>query len=335
MNKKRVITIFTAISAISILTTGCGKVAKLKNGEEAAVKINGGNISANKYYEELKEKNISTLVDMIDHKLFDKKYPSDDKEKKAIDDQITQMKKYYTTDDTFNSAIQQYFGVNTEEELRKVLSLEYKRNLAVKDYIKSTLTDKEIKDYYDNNVIGDIKASHILIKVDAKDDATDEEKKTAEENALKKAKNIIKKLDDGKDFAELAKKYSNDTGSANDGGNLGYFSSDEMDEDFMTAVKSLKNKEYTKEPVKTQYGYHIILKVDQKEKKSLKEAKSDIKNTLTENKISEDSSLHYKSLIKIREQKKIKFEDQELEKSYNDLMEKLIKNATSTNTSNS
>ena len=333
MKKKNILLTITFISIISLLTSGCGKEAKLKNGEEKVVSLKEFNISADQYYSEIKSENISKLIDMIDHKLFDEKYKTDDQEKEAIENQINQMKSYYSTDETFTSAINQYFGVNNEEELKEVLSLEYKRNLAVEDYVKSTLTEKEIKDYYNDNIIGDIKASHILIKSNAKEDATSEEKAEAEEKALKKAKDIIKKLEEGKDFASLAKKYSEDTGSAENGGDLGYFSSDEMDTDFVNAVKNLKKNEYTKTPVKTQYGYHIILKVNQKKKPSLEESEQKIKETLATDKLNADASLHYQALVEIREKENIKFNDDSIKKAYDDLMDKLIKNA-STSTAN-
>jgi len=330
MNKKSIILAISTISILSLITTGCGKVATLKNGEEVTVSVKSGKISADKYYEEIKSTNISKLVDMIDHELFDEKYKSDDKEKEYVENQIQQIKSYYTTDEAYENVIQQYFGVNNEDELKEVLSLEYKRNLAVTDYVESTITEKEIKEYYNNNITGDIKASHILIKSDAASDATDEEKTKAEEAALNEAKKIIKKLENGENFAELAKKYSDDTGSKENGGDLGYFSTDEMDEDFIEAVKKLNNKEYTKEPVKTQFGYHIILKVDQKKKPTLKKVKDEIKETIATNKLDSDASLYYQALVEIREKNKIKFNDSEIKKAYNDLMDQLIKNSSST-----
>ena len=61
-----------------------------------------------------------------------------------------------------------------------MLSLEYKRKLAVEDYIKDSLKDSEIKDYYNNNIYGQVKASHILIPVEVEDSASDEEKAESE-----------------------------------------------------------------------------------------------------------------------------------------------------------
>lgn len=331
MNKKVGIGLCSLL-AITTITTGCGKEAKLDD-NTTAVSLKGAKITATDYYNEIKTSNISKLVDIIDHQLFDEKYPSNDEEDKSVKEQINQIKETYGSNETmYLSAIQQYFGVSSEDELEEMLRLEYKRNEAVEDYIKDALSDKEIENYYNENIIGDIKASHILIKPDVDSDATDEEKQKAENKAKKEAEKIIKKLKDGEDFAKLAKEYSDDTSTAKDGGNLGYFNTDDMDENFMDAVKKLNNNEYTKEPVKTQYGYHIILKVDQKDKPKLKEVKGDIKTTLANAKLDGNSTLHYQALIDIREKNNIKWQDDKLEKQYNELMDQLLEAASSSTT---
>lgn len=329
---KKKLGISLCILSVLILTvTGCGKKAEL-NDNKTAVSLKGIKITATDYYNEIKTSNISKLVDMIDHQLFDEKYKSDDEENQAVKEQINQLKESYSDETTFLSVIQQYFGVNSEDELEDMLRLEYKRNKAVEEFVADNLTDKEIEDYYDKNIIGDIKASHILITPDVDSDATDEEKEKAEEKAKKKAERIIKKLDEGEDFAELAKEYSDDEATAKNGGDLDYFNTDDMDENFIEAVKDLENNEYTKEPVKTQYGYHIILKVDQKEKPELDDVKDTIKETLANNKLNNDSTLHYETLIDIREENNIKWNDDELEKQYNELMDQLLKAASSSTT---
>lgn len=72
------------------------------------------------------------------------------------------------------------------------------------------------------------------------------------------AKDIIKQLNDGADFAKLAEKYSIDPGAKN-GGELGWFSKDEMIPVFADAAFALKPQEYTKTPIHSQFGWHIIL----------------------------------------------------------------------------
>ena len=328
MKNKKLLICITSLLLVSLLVTGCGKKIEVKNGSKVAVSADKTKITATEYYTEIKKKNISKLIDMIDKNLFEKDYPSDEKEKEEVKKQIDEIKSYVNNDDAqFKNLIQQYFGVNSEKELEESLKLEYKRTTAVKDHISKKIKDNEIEDYYNNNITGQIKASHILISIDAKEDATDKEKKEAEEKALKKAKSIIKKLEKGEKFSDLAKKYSTDEGSASKGGDLGYFQLNEMVSEFSNAVKELKKDEYTKEPVKTEYGYHIILKTGEKDRKKLKEVKDEIIEKIRDQKMQNDPTLFYTTLIEIRKENKIKWNDSDLKKAYEDYMNELIEKA--------
>lgn len=327
--KKKIIYGITTVLAISLLT-GCG-AAKLKNGEELVAKVDNYKISADDLYSEMKEKYaVKTLIDNIDHQLLDTTYKTDETETKAIENQIEEIKKTYgSNDQIFEQIIKQVYNVESVDELKAMLSLDYKRDLAIKDYVKEkVVTDEEVTTYYDKKVIGDVKASHILIKSNAKDSDSEETKTKKENEAKKKAEEIIKKLDNGEDFAKLAKKYSDDKGTASKGGNLGYFNmDDDFEENFVSAAAALKKGAYSKEPVKTKYGYEIILKVDEKDKKKKDDLESTIRQTLADEKIKEDSSTttYYKRLRDWRESKGLKFEDKELKKMYDKYMKTLTK----------
>ncbi len=327
--KKKIIYGITTVLAISLLT-GCG-AAKLKNGEELVAKVDNYKISADDLYSEMKEKYaVKTLIDNIDHQLLDTTYKTDETETKAIENQIEEIKKTYgSNDQIFEQIIKQVYNVESVDELKAMLSLDYKRDLAIKDYVKEkVVTDEEVTTYYDTKVIGDVKASHILIKPNAKDSDSEETKTKKENEAKKKAEEIIKKLDNGEDFAKLAKKYSDDKGTASKGGNLGYFNmDDDFEENFVSAAAALKKGAYSKEPVKTKYGYEIILKVDEKDKKKKDDLESTIRQTLADEKIKEDSSTttYYKRLRDWRESKGLKFEDKELKKMYDKYMKALTK----------
>ncbi len=333
MKNKKLFLALAALLVVASLTTGCGQKAELKDGSQVAVKLDGVKITADEYYNEIKASNVSTLVDMIDHALFDEEYGNTDEEDEQITDQLKLLKDQYGSDEeTYKAILSQYFGVQTEEELEEMLRLEYRRNEAVNDYIEKNITDKEIEKYYDNEVYGEVKASHILITPSVSEDATTDEKEKAEEEALKEAKNIIKELKNGKKFADLAKKYSKDESNASNGGDLGYFNLNEMVTEFSDAVKELKVDEYTKEPVKTSYGYHIILKTGEKDKPKLKEVKEEIIETLRDEKLAEDTALYYQALIDIREEKNITWKDDKIKKQYNDLMDQLIESAKASTT---
>ena len=72
-----------------------------------------------------------------------------------------------------------------------------------------------------------------------------------------KAEDLIKQLDEGADFAKLAKEHSNGP-SGKKGGDLGWFAPDEMVSVFADAVRNLDKGSYTNEPVKSQYGFHVV-----------------------------------------------------------------------------
>lgn len=325
MKKNKIIMGISALLVVTLIATGCGKQIPVKNGSKVAVSIKGDKFTATEYYQEIKKTNISRLVEMIDHGILDKKYKSDEEEKNYIDDQIKQIKSYYGEDDeTYKKVIKQYFGVDDEDDLKEMIALEYKREKAINEYIEKNIKDDEIKKYYDENIFGEIKASHILISTNTKADASDEEKQEAEKKALEKAKKVIKELNSGKKFKDLAKKYSDDKATSSNGGDLGYFQLGDMVVDFSNAVKELKKGEYTKEPVKTQYGYHIILRTGEKDRAKLEDVKDTIKEKIRENKLNEDKTLYYETLKAIREENKIKWNDDELKKAYNEYMQELI-----------
>jgi len=144
----------------------------------------------------------------------------------------------------------------------------------LQNFIKENeITKNEIKKSYDNFVSNfnktDYKASHILVST--KDEA----------------KRIIKSLKKGGDFKELAKVNSIDKESKNNGGNLGWFSADDMVESFSNAIKKMVVNEVTNYPVQSQFGWHIIQlnKIKPSLPPSLDEKIGDIKVILQKSKL--------------------------------------------------
>ena len=162
MKNKKWFLALAALLVITSLTTGCGQKAELKDGSQVAVKLDGIKITADEYYEEIKGINIATLVDMIDHQLFDKKYGKTKEEDEQVKEQLKSLKDQYGEDeDTYTAVLRQYFGVQTEKELEEMLRLEFRRNAAINDFIEKNIKDKEIEKYYEKEVYGEVKASHI------------------------------------------------------------------------------------------------------------------------------------------------------------------------------
>lgn len=320
--KKKII-----LSLVSIfLLTGCGKVPQLANGEEAMVSFDDAsiNISANDVYDALKDKYaLNVIIDMIDKNILLKEYPKD--EKKALEDakdQIEKIKPNYVNDDgkyqeeLLINALKEYYGIDNIEDFEKMLVLSYYRNKAIEDYAKKQVTDKQIEKEYNDNIVGDIEASHILIAVNAKDDMKEDEIKELEKEALKKAEDIIKKLDKGEKLEDLAKKHSDDTGSAKEGGKLGYFNKGDMQKEFEDAAYKLELNKYTKKPIKTKFGYHIILKTGEKDKPKLKDVKKDILKDLSYELLNKDNTMSLNAIIELRKAYGFKIEDSNVNKQY-------------------
>jgi peptidyl-prolyl cis-trans isomerase D len=114
-----------------------------------------------------------------------------------------------------------------------------------------------------------LRASHILLKTEGKDDAT----------VKAKAEDVLKQAKAGADFAELAKKYSEDEGSGKNGGDLDYFGRGRMVPEFDQAAFAMQPGQ-TSDLVKTQYGYHIIKLVDKKP--ATTRTLADVKQQLTD-----------------------------------------------------
>lgn len=325
MNKKK---IFALVLVATLMLTGCGKIATLKNGEEVVAKLDGKSITAEDLYDELKKQGGAiTLTNMIDAFVVNKAIKTDDDAKSYADSQLSSYKKSYQSyGQDFNAALTSA-GYADENEFKDELILEYKKNIVTENYVKDELTDDEIQKYYDDNIYGDIEARHILISPNTKDDMTDDEKDKAEEKAKKEAEDIIKKLDEGEDFADLAKEYSDDEGTASKGGKLTVNYGSVVDE-FWDGVNELKDGEYSKEPVKSEYGYHIIYRIKQKEKPKLDDVKDDVIDKLTEEKINNDSTLQTRALVALRKKYNLEISDDELKKSYdNSINSSLSSNA--------
>lgn len=321
------------VLACIVLLAGCGKDVKLKNGENAIVTLKDGAISSDDYYKELKKANSAqVLMNMIDKKLLDSLYETDSEEKQYVKQKVKQAEaaaaKAGTTLEVY---LNYYYGLTSKSAFEEYLSLSYKRDLWTNDYAKETVTDKQIQEYYDNEVVGDIEASHILISVDVKSDATDEEKTKAQNEALDKAKEIIKKLDNGEDFATLAKDNSKDEATAKNGGSLGKVNSDDVVSEVFDALKSMSDGSYSKEPVKSTYGYHILYRKSQDKKPELDEKE---KTTITEKiatEIADESGFYVKALKALREKNDMKIVDSNLEKSFEELMKQYESQYSSSN----
>ena len=285
------------------------RIAKLKDGTEPVAEIKGLTITADDLYEDMKNiYSVSALLDKIDRKVLEEKYPETDE----MNDEVqSQAENYYSVYEQYQKMSKEDFlsnnGFASEKEFLDYLKLQYRKNKYAEDYVKTLIKDSEVEKYYEDKVFGDINTKHILVNVEST--ASTEEK----EEALNKAKEIISKLDEGKTFDEVKEEYKDGTTYEE----LGYQSYDaNLESAYMEAMQKLDNNSYSKEPVETSYGYHIIYRIDQKEKPKFEDIKEDILKKLATDKLTEDTNLSYIALDKMREEAGLKFSDTVLEKKY-------------------
>ena len=301
------------ITVLVVVIIWPDRIATLKDGTQPVAEIDGYTVTANDLYEDMKDVySISSLLDKIDNKILVEKYPEtdemNDELKQQAESYYSAYKQYYKMDkETFLSNN----GFGSEKAFLEYLRLQYRRNKYAEDYIKTLISDKEVEKYYEDKVYGDINTKHILVKVDSS--ASDEDKKKAEDLA----KEIISKLNDGKSFDEVKEEYKDQITYEE----LGYKSYNaNLESAYMEAMQKLENNSYSKEPVKTSYGYHVIYRIDQKEKPALEDVKEEIIDSLVSEKKSEDKNISYVALDKMREEPGLKFSDTVLEKKYNTYM---------------
>lgn len=190
-------------------------------------------------------------------------------------------------------------GLDKSPELMKTLENQRRillANAALKDYVEAhPITDEQLKKEYQDRVAGaggkELKARHILVKTEAE------------------AKAIIVQLGKGADFTKLAKSKSSDS-SAKQGGDLGWFNPNQMVKPFSDAALALKKGEYTKTPVQSQFGWHVIQVEDKRAKQppAFEQVKDQARQAVIRDK--------YIALVKsLRADAKVEIPDENLKKT--------------------
>ena len=193
-------------------------------------------------------------------------------------------------------------GVSTSQ-FKKDLKEEVKMKKLAKELTNSSISEADAKKYYNDNIKqfkypDKVRASHILISVNPQEieeiitsdkananlSKEEVQKKVNEEIAAKKAKaeNLLAQVKkDQTQFAKIAKENSDDTTTAVNGGDLGFFAAQEMVPEFSKAAFSMRPNTVSG-LVKTQFGYHIIMVTDRMEagQQPFEKVKNDIKNFL-------------------------------------------------------
>lgn len=252
--KKTITTIVLIIGVLAL--TACGG----KDNSEAVVKSKAGNVTKEEYYEALLDTQDAgnVLRNLVMVKVLEENYEVSDAD---IDERYEELKNQIGED--FDSILES--RDISEEDLKDDIRISLLQEAAISEGVE--VTDEEIEQYYDKMKY-ELEASHILVE--------DEEL----------ANEIKEKLDKGEDFTDLAKEHSTDS-SAEQGGDVGFFTVGAMVPQFEDAAYKLKVDEIS-EPVKSDFGYHIILLTDKKEVEdlgSLEENKGTIRQLIIERKV--------------------------------------------------
>jgi peptidyl-prolyl cis-trans isomerase C len=201
----------------------------------------------------------------------------DDKE---IDAKIAELRQRFPTQEAFDQAVKQR-GMTTES-----MRTDARVDLGVAKMMDAEVatlpgpSDADAKAFYDKNPTQfkqpeQVRASHILVRVDANADAA------AKKKARGEIDTVLKQVKAGGDFAKLAQQHSQD-GSAAQGGDLGYFNKGQMVPEFDKVAFELKPNQIS-DIVTTQFGYHIIKVIDHKPERTVpfEEAQGQIKSYLS------------------------------------------------------
>lgn len=246
------------------------------NGKEAVATVNDTEITKDDLYNKMVEaggqQTLEALIteELIDQEVAKKSIAVTDEQ---INEEIDALKSMFPSEEAFNQAMASS-GL-TLDMLKEQTKRQVELTQLMGDKVK--VTDEELKEFWDQYKDNfatpeQIRASHIL--VDTKEEAEE----------------IIKQLQDGADFATLAKEKSKDPGSKENGGDLNFFARDSgMDPAFEDAAFKLEKGKFTTEPVKTSFGYHVIKVTDHKEatNPTFEEKKEDIRKQLVSSKVSQ------------------------------------------------
>ena len=304
--KKRILALlFAGVMGLSLV--GCGSkdpstVAASVNGEEITLgelefmlKMNKAGIESSMNGQDLWDEEIEEGVtyrekykELMVDQLVTTEVIAQDAEKTGlkpseaeVNAAFADLKNTIDSDEDMKNSAKE-LGV-TDEFLKKQSGMQLLLTAHQDKFNKETsVTEDKVKKYYDEHkadyVIDEVEASHILIKTT--DDNNQPLPEDKQKEAKKRAEKVLKEVKAGGDFAELAKKYSEDPGSGAEGGQLGMFGKGEMVPEFEKAAFSMKVGEVS-DLVKTDFGYHIIKVTDKRnETTSYAEAKEGIKSEI-------------------------------------------------------
>ena len=325
MNKKKIV----IIGLSALLLCGCGKeIPTLSDGSQAVATFSDESISlsANDLYNKMKEQYaLDALLQLMDKQILEKELPDDlETEMENAKNTVKTMKDTYGEDQ-----INSYFG--SVDNYTNYIYINNLQQKAILNYAKSKVSDKEVQAYYDKNIYGDVTVDHILIKTNVTDDTSSEDKETEAKNKINE---IIDKLNKAENkletFKELAKEYSDDEATKDNGGSLGAINTDTLSssyDELLKAARNLEDGKYSTELITTELGYHVIYKESTAEKKSLEDAREEILEKLGQEKLDNDATLNVTAMEELRKKYGMEIQDSDLKEKYSNYIANAIASA--------
>jgi parvulin-like peptidyl-prolyl isomerase len=278
-------------------------ITRAERGKQTIAKVGKEKITLDQFEQKVKEKKVFSTN------------PTEDKGKKKdlLDEMILELLIKQKAEKTDLSGDEKFLQAKENYMSDQLLKLMYRKEISE----QVQLTDGEIEKYYNENkeelfkIPEQVKASHILVRIEV--DSISHDTAQAQKKAKQKAESIYQQVKAGADFGELAKEYSQDPGSKDRGGNLGFFPKGRMVKEFEEAAFSLGIGEMS-EPVETQFGYHII-KVTDRKKEGYEELDSNLREELKNRLRSEREKQKAESYVKrLKEESNLVFNEQLLSK---------------------
>ncbi|WP_061776498.1 peptidylprolyl isomerase PrsA [Levilactobacillus senmaizukei] len=301
---------FIALAGLLLTVTlaGCGN--------KTVATTDGGKITESAYYSSLKgtSSGKQVLQQMILNKVLEKQYGSK-VSKKEVTKQFNTYKAQYGS--SFSSVLSQ--SGMTQSSLKTEIRSNLLLKEAVKDNVK--VSDKQLEKQF-KSYQPKVTVAHILVS-----------KKSTAEKVISDLKDT-KKSDLTSEFTKDAKKYSTDTATKNKGGKLSAFDSTDtsLDSTFKKAAFKLKTDEYTATPVKTQYGYHVILMLKNPGKGTIKEHKAELTKQVIDNDMNDSTTLH-NVVAKVLKKGDVSIKDSDLKNILSDYLSTSSSSKTSASSS--
>jgi foldase protein prsA len=302
--KKAILPVALSISVIGL--AGCS------SGGTKYISSKAGDVTEKDIVESIGSSQLSkTATSMMVQKVLLDKYKGKIDEK-SIDEQLQKVQEQYGGKDKFEQLLKQQ-GF-TLDKYKDGLKVKAAQTLMINDYAGTT--EDKLKESYEKNK-HQYHLAHILISVKSDSNPNG----LSDEDAKKKAEEILKKIKDGADFATLAKENSNDTANASNGGDLGWSSKEDNSfvSEFSSAAYAL-SKDQVSDVVKTSFGYHIIKVLDTKDS-SFDELKTSLEEKAAEQAVQKDSAIVSKALKKLFEEYNVKSDNNDVETYIKSMLE--------------